>query len=53
METYAKCVLRKNGEGVMLRKPHSLYEHGRSDSILKYKVWPLFTKKNVNNKYSK
>lgn len=31
-------IIVEGGEGVMLRKPRSLYELGRSHSILKYKV---------------
>ena len=40
----AKQIIEKGGEGVMLRKPESLYENGRSGAILKYKVCLL----NVN-----
>jgi len=37
METYAALIMEDKGEGVMLRMPLSLYEHGRSHSVLKYK----------------
>lgn len=33
-----RSVINEGGEGVILRKPHSLYEHGRSTSLLKFKV---------------
>jgi len=32
-----KKVLLKGGEGIMLRRPNSMYEHGRSHSLLKVK----------------
>lgn len=32
-----KAVLRKNGEGVMLRKPNSEYKNGRTNDLLKVK----------------
>ena len=38
MHNYANFILKKGGEGVMLRRPNSLYEHGKSRSLLKYKV---------------
>lgn len=31
-------ILNHGGEGVVLRKPHSLYESGRSSELLKIKV---------------
>jgi ATP-dependent DNA ligase len=31
-------VITYGGEGIILRKPLSLYEHGRSNSLVKYKV---------------
>jgi hypothetical protein len=34
-----KEVLKKGGEGVMLRKPGSLYEHKRSNTLLKVKYF--------------
>ena len=39
-------IIKKGGEGVMLRKPGSLYESGRSNSLLKVKVqknWTILT----------
>jgi len=38
MDQYAKIIIASGGEGVMLRKPRSVYENGRSHSILKYKT---------------
>eukprot|EP00039_Didymoeca_costata_P033412 m.42194 g.42194 ORF g.42194 m.42194 type:complete len:382 (-) comp9856_c0_seq1:65-1210(-) len=32
-----KTTEAKGGEGLMLRRPHSVYEHGRRDSLLKVK----------------
>lgn len=32
-------VIKKGGEGIMLRKPASLYEHGRSWALLKLKMF--------------
>jgi len=37
IEEYVSEILRRGGEGIMLRKPESLYENGRSHYILKYK----------------
>ena len=38
MNGYSKQIIIGGGEGVMLRKPRSLYENGRSHSVLKFKV---------------
>jgi DNA ligase-1 len=38
LEKYIEGILKKNGEGVMLREPQSLYTVGRSKSMRKYKV---------------
>jgi len=38
METYARAITAGGGEGVILRKPQSLYENGRSHLLLKYKT---------------
>jgi len=38
MKEYAEKIVERGGEGVVLRAPGSLYENGRSHSILKYKV---------------
>lgn len=38
---YSKEILEHGGEGVILRKPKSTYEHGRSSSLIKYKVCPF------------
>jgi ATP-dependent DNA ligase len=35
---YFDEIIKKNGEGVMLRMPHSIYERGRSDTLKKFKV---------------
>lgn len=40
MKNYAEVVISNRGEGVMVRKPSSVYENFRSHSILKYKVLP-------------
>ena len=37
LKRYLKEIVNKNGEGVMLREPESLYEAGRSNSMKKYK----------------
>lgn len=34
----AKEVIDHGGEGIILRKPLSQYEHGRSNSLIKHKV---------------
>ena len=39
MLKYAETIILGGGEGVMLRKPTSAYENGRSHSIVKYKVY--------------
>lgn len=39
MHAYATQVISGGGEGVMIRKPLSMYENGRSHSVLKYKVF--------------
>jgi len=38
MENYFATITSQGGEGVMLRKPLSPYEHGRSLDVLKYKA---------------
>lgn len=35
-------ILAEGGEGIILRNPKALYEHGRSRNILKFKVRLLF-----------
>ncbi len=37
LESFESTILKKAGEGVMLRKPNSPYEHKRSRSLLKVK----------------
>lgn len=32
-------IINDGGEGIMMRRPASLYEHGRSTSLIKYKVF--------------
>lgn len=39
MNSYTKYVQNHNGEGVILRKPGSVYENGRSMCLVKYKVY--------------
>lgn len=39
MKWYSSSVMHHNGEGVMLRKPNSLYEAGKSHSLLKIKAF--------------
>jgi DNA ligase-1 len=41
LKEYFEKIIKKGGEGVMLRKPKSLYEGGRSESLCKYKVCVL------------
>lgn len=38
MKQYTAKIVGERGEGVMLRKPRSFYENGRSLSVVKYKV---------------
>ena len=38
MKNYSDVILSEGGEGVILRKPKSLYENGKSENLLKYKV---------------
>jgi len=38
MHKYALEIIKHGGEGVIMRKPNSLYEHGRSQSLLKHKT---------------
>lgn len=40
-----KNIIQDGGEGVILRKKGSLYEHGRTTNLLKLKVYFL---KNIN-----
>lgn len=40
---WLKEVMERGGEGVILRAAKSLYEHGRSDSLLKLKVFLLLS----------
>jgi len=37
MHKYASAVIGQGGEGVILRKPNSLYENGKSRQLLKFK----------------
>jgi len=37
MNEISNSIIKNGGEGVILRKPHSLYEHGKSLSLLKVK----------------
>lgn len=38
LKKYFNEIVKKGGEGVMLREPGSLYTQGRSTSVRKYKV---------------
>lgn len=40
MNRYTKQIIKEKGEGIMLRKPGSAYELGRSHALFKYKVCP-------------
>lgn len=42
MQQYVNNVYLNNGEGVMLRKPSSVYHNGKSASVLKVKVHNCF-----------
>jgi DNA ligase-1 len=45
LNEYMQNILQEGGEGVMLRRPQSLYEPGRSKSLYKFKVrslWRLY-----------
>lgn len=38
-----KKIVENNGEGIVLRKPNSLYFHGRSPALVKLKVCLLLS----------
>ena len=38
MRMHNRQIISENGEGVILRRPNSLYESGRSASLIKIKV---------------
>jgi len=38
MQKYMREIVESGGEGVVVRKPHSVYENGRSHNILKFKT---------------
>lgn len=38
LENFLQQIINNNGEGVIMRKPHTLYERGRSTSLVKLKV---------------
>jgi ATP-dependent DNA ligase len=42
LKEYFEEIVKKGGEGVMLRKPNSMYEEGRSKGLKKYKVCVIF-----------
>lgn len=46
-----KEIIEKGGEGVILRKPKTVYERGKSHSLLKLKVLLLFTYYWLINKF--
>ena len=39
MDQFMKEIVNKKGEGVILRQPESLYEHGRSNAMKRYKEY--------------
>lgn len=39
MNRYLNSIISSRGEGIILRKPCSLYEHGKSQFLLKIKVF--------------
>lgn len=38
LDSALSTLLVDGGEGIMLRKPYSRYDHGRSNNVLKLKV---------------
>ena len=42
MISFAQDIINNNGEGAVLRRVGSLYENGRSSSLLKFKVTLLY-----------
>ena len=38
MYKYANSIIKRGGEGIMLRQPASHYENGKSTALLKFKV---------------
>ena len=40
LQSYFETIVKKGGEGVMLREPNSAYKPGRSSSLRKFK--PFF-----------
>lgn len=38
LTAFVKTIIDDDGEGVIMRKPDSLYENGRSKSVIKLKV---------------
>src|SRR5690242_11191863 len=38
LQEFTRNIIDSGGEGVILRKPHTLYKGGRSDTFLKFKV---------------
>ena len=39
LKEFFDSIVKKNGEGVILREPGSLYENGRSQGLKKYKQY--------------
>lgn len=37
-EKFMESIIEDDGEGIILRKPNSIYEHGRSNNLFKLKV---------------
>lgn len=42
LNEFVQSVINNEGEGIILRKHGSIYEHGRSQSLIKLKVTLLF-----------
>lgn len=38
LNIFAQGIIQEGGEGVVLRRPYSGYIHGRSSSLVKFKV---------------
>ena len=51
LNKYLSEIVEKKGEGVILREPGSLYEHGRSNKMKKYKEYIDTEVRVIKNKY--
>jgi hypothetical protein len=50
--TATQAIIEQAGEGTIIQKPRALYEHGRTVSALKFKVFVLLNKNNCFNQLS-